>query len=61
MRFALFGAGRVGLVHAENIVNHPDAELKYVFDINQDASLKITKHLVELLLKILTVFGIQMR
>ena len=43
MRFALFGAGRVGLVHAENIVNHPDAELKYVFDINQEASGKITK------------------
>ena len=38
MRFALFGAGRVGRVHAQNIADHPNAELIYVFDIHRDAA-----------------------
>ena len=38
MRFALFGAGRIGRMHAENLVAHPDAELAYVYDVVADAA-----------------------
>ena len=38
MRFGLFGAGRVGRLHARNIADHPDAELAYIFDIDQGAA-----------------------
>ena len=38
MQFALFGAGRVGWVHAQNIVNHPEAELSHVYDVEASAS-----------------------
>ena len=41
MRFALFGAGRVGWVHAQNIANHPDAELSHVYDIDSSASRRV--------------------
>ena len=30
MRFALFGAGRAGTIHANNIAAHPAAELSYI-------------------------------
>ena len=33
MRFALFGAGRIGRMHADNLVRHPGVELAYVFDV----------------------------
>lgn len=33
MRFALFGAGRIGQMHAANLVLHPKAELAYVYDV----------------------------
>lgn len=42
-RFALFGAGFIGNVHAGNIARHPGAELAYVHDVNAEAS----KRLVE--------------
>ena len=32
--FALFGAGRAGTIHAQNISNHANAELVLVYDIN---------------------------
>ena len=32
---ALFGLGRIGLVHAKNIVENREFNLKYVFDINK--------------------------
>jgi len=32
VRFALFGAGRIGQVHAASIDAHPDAELLWVCD-----------------------------
>ncbi len=41
MRFALFGAGRAGTIHAHNIANHPHAELGYVFDIDRTAAQRL--------------------
>ena len=38
MQFALFGAGRIGWVHAQNIANHPDAKLSHVYDVDGSAS-----------------------
>src|ERR1700730_15276290 len=37
-KFALFGAGFIGRVHAHNIATHPRAELQYVYDINSEAA-----------------------
>ena len=42
MRFALFGAGRAGTIHAHNIAHHPRAELGYVSDIDQAAAQRLT-------------------
>lgn len=33
IRFALFGAGRAGRIHARNIARHPRAELAAVYDV----------------------------
>lgn len=38
MNFGLFGAGRVGWVHARNIADHPDANLRAVYDVDSNAS-----------------------
>lgn len=38
MRFALFGAGRIGRMHAENLALHPKAELAYVYDVVPQAA-----------------------
>jgi myo-inositol 2-dehydrogenase/D-chiro-inositol 1-dehydrogenase len=38
LRFALFGAGRIGAMHAKNIAAHPRAELISVFDVNKTAA-----------------------
>ncbi|MBV7330563.1 Gfo/Idh/MocA family oxidoreductase [Chloroflexi bacterium TSY] len=38
IRFALFGAGRAGTIHAQNIANHQSANLAYLFDVNQTAA-----------------------
>ena len=38
MRFALFGAGRIGRMHADNLVAHPQAELAYVYDVMGEAA-----------------------
>jgi myo-inositol 2-dehydrogenase/D-chiro-inositol 1-dehydrogenase len=35
---ALFGAGRIGKIHAGNVVRQPGARLKYVVDVNADAA-----------------------
>lgn len=32
-KFAIFGAGRIGQIHARNLARHPEAELKYVVDL----------------------------
>ena len=42
LRFALFGAGRAGTIHARNIANHPRAQLVCAFDIDQAASQRLT-------------------
>ncbi|UTW11202.1 inositol 2-dehydrogenase [Marinobacterium rhizophilum] len=34
LTIALFGAGRIGRMHAANIAAHPHARLAYVFDVN---------------------------
>ena len=41
LRFALFGAGRAGSIHARNIANHPNAELGYVCDIDTAAAERV--------------------
>jgi myo-inositol 2-dehydrogenase / D-chiro-inositol 1-dehydrogenase len=39
INFALFGAGRIGVLHAANIAaNHPRAHLSYVYDTNVAAA-----------------------
>ena len=45
MHFALFGAGRVGWVHAQNIANHPDAKLSHVYDVDRSASERVVEAL----------------
>ena len=40
---ALFGLGRIGIMHAADISLHPMFNLKYVFDTNQKLSLKIAR------------------
>ena len=37
LRFGLLGAGRIGVMHARNLANHPNAELVGVFDIYEPA------------------------
>lgn len=38
VKFALFGAGLIGSIHASNITAHPRATLRYVYDVNRAAS-----------------------
>ena len=38
VRFALFGAGRIGRMHAENLVRRADARLLYVVDTKPDVA-----------------------
>ena len=40
---ALFGLGRIGQMHAENLVSHPKFKLISVYDINKDLSKKLSK------------------
>jgi myo-inositol 2-dehydrogenase/D-chiro-inositol 1-dehydrogenase len=35
---AIFGAGRIGKIHAGNLVRHPGVRLKYVSDVNVQAA-----------------------
>ncbi|WP_211451334.1 inositol 2-dehydrogenase [Collimonas antrihumi] len=42
---AIFGAGRIGKIHAGNLVQQPGANLKYVSDINAQAAQELaTQH-----------------
>ena len=38
VNFALFGAGRIGVMHAANIAANPRARLAYVYDVNEAAA-----------------------
>ncbi len=40
---ALFGLGRIGLVHGENILKNKEFNLKYVYDINKKLTIQIAK------------------
>ncbi|MGE8473722.1 MAG: Gfo/Idh/MocA family oxidoreductase, partial [Paraburkholderia hospita] len=35
---AVFGAGRIGKIHASNLARQPGVRLKYVVDVNRDAA-----------------------
>ena len=43
IKTALFGLGRIGQMHADNLKKNTDFELKYVFDLNKNLSKKISK------------------
>ena len=43
LHFALFGAGRAGRIHAENIASHPRAKLVYVYDIDHLAAERLSE------------------
>ncbi len=43
INFALLGAGRIGKMHANIIHHHPNANLKYVFDLSKKLSRAISK------------------
>lgn len=38
LQFALFGAGRIGAIHAANMARNPAAHLRYVVDVNEEAA-----------------------
>ena len=38
INIALFGLGRIGQMHAKNLLNHHNFNLKYIFDIDKDLS-----------------------
>ncbi len=38
LNFAVFGAGRIGSIHAGNIARHTNAHLKYIIDVNSRAA-----------------------
>ena len=43
INIALFGLGRIGQMHAENLLNHKDFNLKYIFDKDQKLTKKLSK------------------
>ena len=43
IRLALFGAGRIGRVHADSIDAHPQAELAWVYDPIESAAQEVAK------------------
>ena len=43
INFALLGTGRIGKLHASIINAHPEASLKYVYDIDISSAKKIAK------------------
>ena len=40
LQFGLFGAGRIGSMHARNLAKNPRVELAYVYDIDEPAARK---------------------
>jgi myo-inositol 2-dehydrogenase/D-chiro-inositol 1-dehydrogenase len=43
IKAALFGAGRIGKIHAANLAAQPGVRLKYVIDVNQDAAQQLAQ------------------
>ena len=44
INIALFGLGRIGQMHAKNLINHPEFKLKYVFDIDRKLTKRLSKN-----------------
>ena len=42
INIALFGLGRIGQMHARNLIDHPEFNLKYIFDIDKKLSKKLS-------------------
>ncbi|MFQ6313327.1 inositol 2-dehydrogenase [Lysobacter capsici] len=40
---ALFGAGRIGKIHAANLARHPNARLRYVVDVHDAAAAELAR------------------
>jgi myo-inositol 2-dehydrogenase/D-chiro-inositol 1-dehydrogenase len=45
INIALIGLGRIGQMHGENLILHNDYKLKYVFDVDEKLTNKISKKL----------------
>ena len=45
INFALFGLGRIGLIHGKNILENKEFNLKYIYDIDKNLSKKLAKKL----------------
>ena len=43
INIALLGLGRIGQMHALNLINHPEFNLKYTFDIDKNLNEKLGK------------------
>ena len=43
INIALFGLGRIGQMHAENLLNNKNFNLKYIFDKDQKLTKKLSK------------------
>jgi len=43
INIALLGLGRIGQMHAENLINHKDFKLTYIFDKNKRLTKKLSK------------------
>lgn len=43
LTFCLFGAGRIGAIHAANVAAHPRARLKYVVDLFPESAQKLAQ------------------
>ena len=43
INIALFGLGRIGQMHADNLISNPNFNLRYVFDLDQKLSKKLSK------------------
>lgn len=43
LRFALFGAGRIGRIHVDNMAAIPNAKLSYVYDVNTKAASEVAE------------------
>ena len=43
INFSLMGAGRIGKMHAKFIAAHPNANLKYIYDVNSQFAEEVAK------------------
>ena len=43
INFSLIGAGRIGKMHAKFIAAHPNAKLKYIYDVNSQFAKEVAK------------------